>query len=195
MLEPERLPVLGELPRDLAEAVDEPVPAVRVRRLERVVVALDPGPDDHRHAELPRQLRPGDGDLHRLGANGRIRVDEPAAAEARIEMQPARQAVDVVVGPERLADLVHVLLAQLLRIVELVAVDQVAETVDRPPHPLDRRLPRALRLVAARNEARDHRPERPDAEARLHGAEPRRFDLCALWEVFDAVSAAICPTP
>jgi len=47
-------------------------------------------------------------------------------------------------------------------------VDQVAETLHRPPHPLHRRFPRPLRLIAARNETGDHRPHRPDAETRLH---------------------------
>ena len=105
VLEPERLALLGERRRDLPEPVDEQVPALRVRRLERVVVALDPRPDDHRHAELAGELRAGDGDLHRLVAHGRIRVAEPAAAEPRIEVQAAGQAVDVVAVPERLADL------------------------------------------------------------------------------------------
>ena len=90
-------PCSPSVPATCAEAVDEPAPAVRVRRLERVVVALDPGPDDHRHAQLARQLRAGDGDLHRLAADGRVGIDEPAAAEARIEVQPAGEAVDVVV--------------------------------------------------------------------------------------------------
>ena len=165
-------PASLSVPATSAEPVDEPGPAVRVRRLERVVVALDPGPDDHRHAELARELRARDGDLHRLAAHRRVGVDEPAAPEPRVEVQPAGQAVDVVVGAERVADRVGVLLVQLLRVVELVAVDQVAEPVDRPPHPLDRRLARVLGLVAAGDEAGDHRAERPDAEARLHAAEP-----------------------
>ena len=87
-------------------------------------------------------------------------------------MEAAGQAVDVVVRPERVADLVDVLLVELLRVVELVAVDQVAEPVDRAPDPLDRRLARVLGLVAARDEAGDHRRQRPDAEARLHAARP-----------------------
>ena len=60
--------------------------------------------------------------------------------------------------------LVAVLLVQLLRIVELVAVDQVAETVDRTAHALGRRLARPLRLVPAGDEPRHHRPEGPDPE-------------------------------
>jgi hypothetical protein len=83
-------------------------------------------------------------------------------------VQPAGQAVDVVVGPERLADLVDVLFVQLLRIVELVAVDLLVEPVDRPAYALHGRLAGTLRLVATRNEPCDHRAEGPDAEARLH---------------------------
>ena len=86
----------------------------------------------------------------RLGADRRIGVDEPAAAEAGVEVQPAGEAVDVVVGAERRADLVDVLLVELLRVVELVAVDQVAQPVDRAPDPLGGRLARVLGLVAAR---------------------------------------------
>ena len=41
----------ASLLRGLADAVDEPRPALGVRRLEGVVVALDPGPDDHPRAE------------------------------------------------------------------------------------------------------------------------------------------------
>ena len=97
-------PRLAELPGDLPEPVDEQVPALRVGRLERVVVALDPGPDDHRHAELPGELRAGDRDLHRLGAHRRVGIAEAAAPEARVEVEPAGEAVDVVVRPERVAD-------------------------------------------------------------------------------------------
>jgi len=69
---------------------------------------------------------------------------------------------------ERLAHFVEVLLGELLRVVELVAVDEVAEPLDGAPHSLRRRLACVLRLVAAGDEARDHRSEGPDAEARLH---------------------------
>src|SRR4029079_10656218 len=117
-----------------------------------------------------------------LAAYGRVGVAEASAPEPGIEVQPPREAVHVVVAAQRLADRVRVFLVQLLRIVELVAVDQVAEAVDRAPHPLDRRLTRVLGLGAARGEAGDHRAERPDSEARLHAPEPiargdRRFQL------------------
>ena len=128
------------------------VPALRVGRLERIVVALDPGPDDHRHAELPASSAPRDGDLQGLGAHRRVGIAEAAAPEAWVEVQPAGEAVDVVVRPERLADLVERSARQLLRVVELIAVDQVAEAVDRAADTLDRRL--------ARHAPADSRPER-----------------------------------
>ena len=63
--------------------------------------------------------------------------------------------------------LLEVLLVQLLRIVEFVAVDEIAEPLDSTPHAVRGRLARKLGLVAAGNEARHHRAERPDAQARL----------------------------
>ena len=91
-----------------SDAVDEPRPRLRVRRLERVVVALDPRPDDEVGAELAGEVdrveRSPDG-LGRVGGSG---DDEPALAEARVEVEPRRHAVDVV-AVERVADLVEVL--------------------------------------------------------------------------------------
>ena len=95
--------------------------------------------------------------------------DEPALAEDRVEVQPAREAVDVV-PVERVAHLVEVLGGELVRVVELVAVDQVAEPVDRAADALRRRLVAVLGLVAHRHEAGDHRPEGPDAKTRFHCA-------------------------
>ena len=65
---------------------------------------------------------------------------------------------------ERFPYLVEVLGAQLLRVVELVAVDELAETFHGSPHALGCRFARPLRLVAAGHEARDHGSERPDSE-------------------------------
>ena len=45
-----------------------------------------------------------------------------------------------VVAAERFADLVQVVLVQLARVVELVAVDQVAEALDRAAHLRGHRL-------------------------------------------------------
>ena len=56
MLEEERHAALGAARGDLADAVDEPRPRVRVRRLERVVVALDPGPEDHLRADVAGEI-------------------------------------------------------------------------------------------------------------------------------------------
>ena len=87
----------------------------------------------------------------------------PPRAEPRIEVESRRDAVDGVVA-ERVADVVEVLGVELLRIVELVVVDEISQPVDRAAHALGGRLARPLRLVAARDEARDHRPEGPYPE-------------------------------
>ena len=90
-----------------------------------------------------------------------VRRDQPATSEQRVEVEAGRDAVDVVLA-ERVAHLVEVLLVELLRVVELVVVDQVAEPVDGAMHSLGGRLARPLRLVAAGDESRHHRPEGPD---------------------------------
>ena len=149
--------------RGLADPVDEPRPALLVRRLERVVVALDPRPDDEVRAELAREVDGVERSLHGLAARRVVGRHEAALAEARIEVEARRHAVDVVLA-ERLENLVAVLLVELLRVVELVAVDEVAEAVDGTADPLGGRLAGPLRLVPARDEARHHRPERPDSE-------------------------------
>jgi hypothetical protein len=81
---------------------------------------------------------------------------------------------------ERVAHLVEVVLRELLRIVELVVVHEVTEAGDRARHLHRSRLADVLGLVAARNEARDHRAESPDSERSPHAVPP-----C----VVDAVSA------
>src|SRR5581483_11915276 len=62
----------------------------------------------------------------------------------------------------------EVLARELLRIVELVIVDEVAEAGDGARDALRRRLAGVLRLVAAGHEPRHHRPEGPDTEGCLH---------------------------
>ena len=83
-------------------------------------------------------------------------------AEAGVEVEAGREAVDVV-PVQCVADLVQVLLRQLLRVVELVAVDQVSETFDSLPHACSGRFAQPLRLVTARHKACDHGPKRPDS--------------------------------
>jgi hypothetical protein len=161
---------LGRLP----DAVDQPRPRLGVRGLERVVVALDPGPDDVVGADLAGEVGCLDGQAHRLLAHGRVGRHEPAAAEARVEVQPGRQAVDAV-AVERVADLVEVVARELVRVVELVVVDEVAETLDRTADLLRRGLLPVLGLVADGHEAGDHPAHRPDAEARLQVAGHGRF--------------------
>ena len=47
-------------------------------------------------------------------------------------------------------------------------LDEVRAALDGAPHALDRRFAGPIRLVPARHETRNHRPQRPDPEARLH---------------------------
>src|SRR5262249_3963484 len=86
-------------------------------------------------------------------------------------METGRDAVDAVPA-EGAAHVVQVPGRQLLRIVELVVVDQVAQPFDGATDLLRGRLRRVLGLVAARYEAGDHRAHRPDAEAGLHRSSP-----------------------
>ena len=102
-----------------------------------------------------------------LDAGSSIAI-ESAAPELRVEVQTRGDAVDAV-SAERLAHVVEVLPRELLRVVELVVVDQPLQALDCAAYVLDRRPAVVLRLVAAGDEAGDHRPERPDAETRLHG--------------------------
>ena len=138
-------------------------PGLLVRRLERVVVALDPGPDDHLGAGLAGEVDRLAREPERLLARRVVGRAEGSLAEARVEMEPARDAVDAV-PVERLAHLVQVLRRELLRIVELVVVDQVAEPCDRGADPVGRRLAGELGLVAAGVEPGRHVAERPDSE-------------------------------
>ena len=150
----------------LADAVDQAGPAVGVGRLERVVVALDPGPDDEVRVELARELRRRDRAPHGLVANAVIGRAEPAATEHRVEVKAGRDAVDPV-PVEGVAHGVEVVLGELLWIVELVVVDQPVEPVDRAADLAHGVVTRPLGLIATRYEAGDHRPERPDPQTRL----------------------------
>src|SRR3954465_2821699 len=160
-------PVAGADLRRLADALDQPRPALAVGRLERVVVALDPGPDDEVSAQLAGEVRRRARDLPRRLAHARVGRGEAALAEAMVDVQAAGDRVDAV-AVERLAHLVEVVLAELPGVVELVVVDQALEPGHRAPHLVGRALPAVLRLVALRHEARDHPAQRPDPEARLH---------------------------
>jgi hypothetical protein len=96
-------------------------------------------------------------------------------------VEPGADRVDAV-PVERLAHLVEVLVRELARVVELVVVDQVAQAFDGTAHALHGRLPRVLGLIAARHEARDHRPEGPDAEAGAHALSgPRAPGVDVRW--------------
>ncbi len=107
--------------------------------------------------------------LHGLRARLVVRRDEAAAAEARVEVEARRDRVDVMTAKGR-PHLVEIVGRQLLRVVELVAVDQVPETLDGSANAVDGRLVRELGLVAGGNESRSHRTERPDSERGLHVA-------------------------
>src|SRR3974390_178695 len=82
-------------------------------------------------------------------------------------METAGDAVDAV-PVERFANRGEVVGRQLLRVVELVIVDQVPETPHSRPPLFDRRDPAQLWLVSAGVEPRGHPAERPDSETRLH---------------------------
>ena len=56
VLEEHRDAALACVGSGLADPVDEARPRLGVRRLERVVVALDPGPDDHLRADVAREV-------------------------------------------------------------------------------------------------------------------------------------------
>src|SRR5579863_10180980 len=71
---------------------------------------------------------------------------------------------------ERRPDLVEVRRRELIGVVELVAVDQVTESLHCPVHLGGDRLGLVVvaGLVATGYEPCDHRSERPNAQARLH---------------------------
>ena len=102
----------------------------------------------HLRAELGGEVDRLPGELECRRARRLVGGAESALREARVEVEPARDAVDPV-AVERLAHLVEVLRRELLRVVELVAVDQVAEPLDCRPHACGRGLAGALGLVAA----------------------------------------------
>ena len=102
VLEEELDAVLGALLRGQSHALDEPLPRVRVGRLEGVVVALDARPDDVVRADRPREVGAVHGALDGLGAHLRIWAHQPAAAEDRVEVHARGDAVDVVAVERRL---------------------------------------------------------------------------------------------
>ena len=159
--------VLGAALRRLAEALDEPGPALRVGRLERVVVALDPRPDDEvgadRAGEVAAARRPPTRLLPRRGS-GEIRPPRPKRGSRWRPLAGSRRRARR--APSRTSS--RSLRRELARVVELVAVDHVAEAVDSPTHALDRRLAGSFRLIAGGNEPGHHRAEGPDPQARLH---------------------------
>ena len=69
VLEEEEPVAAREHLRGLGDPVDQPRPDLGVRHLERVVVALDAGPDDHVRADLAGELRALAGEPHRLRAH------------------------------------------------------------------------------------------------------------------------------
>ena len=164
-------------PRSPAWAAASAIPSTKarprlgVRRLERVVVALDPGPDDHLRADVGREVDRLACQPQRLRARLVVGRAEASLAEAGIEMEAARDAVDAV-PVERATDRLEVLVRELLRIMELVVVDQPAEPFDGGADLLHRRDARELRLVPTRVEARRHAAERPDPQTRLHRGDP-----------------------
>jgi hypothetical protein len=73
VLEEELHSVLVATARDLGDAVDEEVPALPVGGLERIVVALDPGPDDEVRAEGAGEVGGGERQANGLAAYALVR--------------------------------------------------------------------------------------------------------------------------
>ena len=96
----------------------------------------------------------------RLRARRVVGRREAALREARVEMEAARDAVDAV-AVERLLHLLEVVGRELLRVVELVVVHQVAEPLDCRPHLLRGARTCEVGLVAAGIEPRRHRRRMP----------------------------------
>src|SRR5579884_3370338 len=173
VLEEEQPALRRETLRDLADPVDQASPHLGVRHLERIVVALAAGPDDHLRLDLAGEIRRLEQDPERLGAHAVVEVREAALLEALVDVQPAGDRVDPVALEGR-SDVVEVVAVQLARVMELVVVDQVAEPADRAVHLFGHRLVPLVRLVAAGHETRDHRSERPDPERCPHELPPRQ---------------------
>src|SRR5205823_6671263 len=95
-------------------------------------------------------------------------------------VEASRECVDVMTVQGR-PHLVEVVGRQLLRVVKLVTVDQVAETLDRSANAVGGRLARELGLVARRDEPRSHRAERPDSEWGLHDALSWETRASTVW--------------
>ena len=102
----------------LADAGDQPLPGVCVTSRERIVVGLEAKPDDQVGPERARELGRLANQSASLAADACPRMHETAAAEPRVEVQTAGDAVDVM-GTERRPDLVEVLVRPLVD-VELV---------------------------------------------------------------------------
>ena len=100
VLEEEQDPVLAAALRRLPDPVHEPRPRLRIGRLERVVVALDPGPDDEVRADLAgevdrveRSLRPPPRASPGRGRRGRpFRTAGRGGAPSRGSRRRARRA-------------------------------------------------------------------------------------------------------
>src|SRR5581483_7880008 len=95
-------------------------------------VPLDARPQDHRRPELTREARSVDRLRERRIANRVFGRRQSALPVAMIQMRPGRNCVDPVTV-ERLTYVVEILGRELLRVVELVVVDQVPEPLDRRP--------------------------------------------------------------
>jgi hypothetical protein len=87
VLEEEEDAVLTAALRRLADSVDEPLPTLRIGRLERVVVALDPRPDDEVCAERAREVSGRDRAAPGFLARRFVGRGKSAAAEDPVAMQ------------------------------------------------------------------------------------------------------------
>jgi len=92
VLEQDRAAVLGHPHGRLPDAVDEPLPALRVGRLEGIVVALDPRPDDETRPELAGEVGRVERELQRLRADAVVGEESPPRAKRESRCRPLQIA-------------------------------------------------------------------------------------------------------
>src|SRR5256885_2186360 len=96
LVEEEQDSALSTNLRRLTDSLDQPGPTFRVGRLKRIVVALDPGPDDEVGAQFAGEVDRRKRLTQRLRPRSCVGRYEASTPEARIEMQAGGEAVDVV---------------------------------------------------------------------------------------------------
>ena len=112
VLEEEQPAVRRESLRRLRDPVEQARPDLGVGHLERIVVALAAGPDDHVRADLAGEIGGLQFRPQRLGAHRVVERGQAAPAEAWVDVQAATRRVDPV-PVERRAHVVEVVVRQL----------------------------------------------------------------------------------